>query len=161
MISHEDLLKTLRYEPETGKFFWLIPKKGRRVGDEAGKTTNAGYRLITINKKGYLAHRLAWFYVNKCWPEDVIDHINRNPLDNRIINLRAATRTQNNYNASQHANKTSGLKGVSWNRQRGAWSAQCKANGLRVFLGYFHDVHLAKEAYNTYMKSAVGEFFSE
>lgn len=114
MLTHERLKHFLSYELETGVFTRVAPCRGVRVGDPAGRKTSHGYWRITIDKKTYAAHRLAWFYVHGVWPVGDVDHMNGNRQDNRIANLREATRSLNmqNLHCATRANKT-GLLGVS------------------------------------------------
>lgn len=114
-LSHAFLLSVLAYDPATGIFRWRT-KRGPN-GDphrHAGYVmADIGYRLIHLNYKKYLAHRLAWFYVHGEWPEHEIDHINRDRADNRISNLRLATRTLNSWNtAGNIAQSFSGQKNI-------------------------------------------------
>ena len=86
-LSHEELKNILHYNPEIGLFSWLIkPSDKIKIGSIAGSVDKDGYVIITLNSKKYRAHRLIWFYVYGKWPVNEIDHINRIPSDNRIIN---------------------------------------------------------------------------
>jgi hypothetical protein len=76
--------------------------------------TITGYITIRVIYKSYLAHRLAWLYVHGEWPENLIDHINNNRSDNRICNLRKATKTENNRNTLRGSKNKSGVKSVFW-----------------------------------------------
>lgn len=71
-------------------------------------------------------HRLAWFYVHGRWPTADIDHINGNRDDNRLCNLREATRQQNIQNSKRRSDNRSGIKGVCWVESRGYWLASVK-----------------------------------
>lgn len=95
------LLKTiLRYDPETGQFTWLINSTRMKRGSVAGTTSTRGYVAIKIDGQLYKAHRLAWYFSTEVWPDSAleIDHINENKGDNRIINLRLVTRSENQKN---------------------------------------------------------------
>jgi hypothetical protein len=87
-----------------------------------------------------------------------VDHVNRNGLDNRRINLRPATRSQNRVNCPPSRNNTSGYKGVSWNRPARRWVARIGVNGRRIGLGYFADSAEAARAYNRAALEAFGEY---
>lgn len=78
----------------------------------------------------------------------LIDHINRNGLDNRKANLRMATNSQNNANKSLQSNNTSGYKGVCWDKSRKKWIVQIKLNGKRVFYKRYEDLNEAISSYN-------------
>ena len=98
-----------------------------------------GYVLISIDGTRYPAHRLAWLYIYGQWPNGQIDHINRNPSDNRIVNLREATVAENGHNAGLRIDNTSGFKGVHRHRNLLArpWQARIKFGSRRISLGYF------------------------
>jgi hypothetical protein len=87
-----------------------------------------------------------------------VDHVNRNGLDNRRINLRPATVSQNQANRGPLSNNTSGYKGVSWNRGRHKWSAIIKVAGEVTRLGFFDDPIEAARAYNQAASEAFGEY---
>jgi hypothetical protein len=71
---------------------------------------------------------------------NTIDHINRNPLDNRRSNLRPATQQQQNCNQGKQSNNTSGVRGVGWHKFKQKWRARIKLNGKRLELGYFDNL---------------------
>lgn len=91
------LRSRLRYEPETGMFFW-ISTNPRMIGKRAGYLRQDGYVVIKIDGKMYRAGRLAWLYVHGQWPADQIDHVNRSRNDDRIENLRECDSYQNHLN---------------------------------------------------------------
>jgi len=95
----------------------------------------------------YLAHRLAWLFTYGVWPVMDIDHIDRDPVNNRIANLRLATCSQNGGNARISARNTSGIKGVCWHKNTKKWQAQITVNRRNHALGYFDDINAACAAY--------------
>ena len=99
--------------------------------------------LIRLQSRLHKAHRLAWFYVYGSWPNDQIDHINRNKTDNRIANLREVTNKQNQQNASKRSDNTSGHPGVSWYKRDSKWQARIKHNQKDTHLGYFENLEEA------------------
>lgn len=136
MLTQEILKKFLTYESETGIFRWN-EDRGRVKKDEvAGSLTNWGYVQIRILGKMYSGHKLAWLYVYGEFPKLFIDHINRIRNDNRIGNLRLATKSQNSQNTTICKLNTSGHKGVSWCKREGKWRAFIKLNGKYKSLGY-------------------------
>lgn len=90
------------------------------------------------------------------WPET--DHRNGDGLDNRRVNLRCATRTQNNANSRLRSDNTSGFKGVLWNRQRRRWYARITIDGRQRHLGSFGDPGEAARAYDAAAREVFGEF---
>ena len=108
ILTQVELKELLHYAPDTGGFLWRKGRSNVVAGTRAGTPDKDGYVIIRIDKRHYRAHRLAWFYVIGVWPRAIIDHINRNPFDNRFCNLREATHSQNQHNRSMQANNTTG-----------------------------------------------------
>jgi hypothetical protein len=147
MIDHAQLQSLLHYDPETGQFIWTKPRPKIRSGQQAGCLHKSGYIHIEIFGKYYAAHRLAWFYMTKKWPEDQIDHINRNKSDNRFKNLRECNNGQNRAN-SKTTNKH-GLKGLSFAKwmNKKPWVAQITHKKKTIYLGCFATMEEAHAAY--------------
>ena len=146
-ISQKRLKELLHYDPETGVFTWLRREgKSRAVSvfnsNYAGKvagniqTDSSGHKQISIyfDKKAHKAHRLAWLYVYGKMPKGIIDHINGDSLDNRIVNLREADDFQSAWNKGKLATNKSGYKGVSLKKKSGKWVAQISYKGKKMFL---------------------------
>ena len=152
-ITAEKLREVLRYDHATGEFWWLVrPSTRVDMSKPAGTVLkDNGYRRIVIFQKRYRAHRLVWLYVYGKWPADQVDHINGDRLDNRLINLREATNTENSHNVGLKINNTSGYKGVCWHTATNKWVARIKINGKRKYLGLF--TH-AEEAHAAYCEAA-------
>lgn len=139
MISQSELKELLHYDPDTGFFTWKkSTNQSIKVGAPAKSINNKGYIVIGVGHKLYLAHRLAWLYVHGVFPE-FIDHINHIRNDNRLCNLRKATRKENGRNQSIHKHNTSGANGVSWIKKEGVWRARITVNGRSIFLGRFSE----------------------
>ena len=119
-----DIEAFLKYDPQTGNLTWLargIPKFDNKLaGKTAGTIRATGYLQIRFDKKTYLAHRVAWRLAHGNWPELEIDHINGDPSDNRLENLRVCTTLENRRNMPQRKNKTSKYMGVR--RSKNRWS---------------------------------------
>lgn len=148
------------YNADTGKFVWRMPRsRGIKTGDEAGcLCPKLGYRNLRIDRRGYLAHRVAWLFVNGEWPPGEIDHINGDRADNRISNLRLASDAENRRNSKRPVSNTSGVKGVSWCKKKKMWHAGIKYNYRTINLGYFDDVNEAGRAYQSAAMKYHGEF---
>jgi hypothetical protein len=147
------LRQRLRYEPETGKLFWLeyegMPKRGyaQWVGKEAFTSCKPeGYRQGMVGGHGCLAHRVAWALHYGEWPDDQIDHINGVTDDNRISNLRVVTNQENQKNRTMSSNNTSGITGVVWDKFRRKWRARITVNGRKLGLGRFKTLEEAAAA---------------
>ena len=147
--SPEELHRLLRYDPETGKLYWrarpesmfttssaALRWNSRFAGQEAITATSSGYRIGWLLSRRVKAHRVIWAMFHGEWPE-MIDHINGNPSDNRLENLRAATRAENAKNSRRPSNNKSGAVGVHWHQQARRWSAQIAVNGSSKHLGNF------------------------
>lgn len=153
-LTQTYLKSLISYNPLTGVFIWkarpLDSFATIRVGKAwntkcAGKAAGCvdkinGYLKISINDKSHRAHRLAWLYINGSMPVDEIDHINHDRLDNRIINLREATGTENHKNMSMDKRNKSGFTGVHWYKRASKWEASITVGGKLKYLGYFQDI---------------------
>jgi hypothetical protein len=106
----------------------------------------------------YLAHRLAWFYVNGCWPRMGLDHVNLDGLDNRLSNLREATKAENQRNTRPPRTNKSGVKGVFWRRDLQKWRAAITINGKSIHLGVFVEKRDAAESYRAAALTHFGPF---
>lgn len=133
----------LRYDPETGEFWWKQARKGRSIGKPAGSRYPIGYIYIKLKEageSGILAHRVAWLLTYGEWPEEEIDHINGDRADNRIRNLRSVTRRGNSLNRKRNSNNSSGVCGVSFHKHSRRWAACIIINGKNVWLGRFKTI---------------------
>lgn len=158
-LTQDYLKECLDYCPDTGIFTWKVrPREHFKTGWawKTINTRNAGKEAGHLNKDGYLAtrvrgnyvpmHRLAWFYITGSWPKEQMDHINHDRTDNRWVNLREATRSENHRNESLSKNNTSGFTGVYWNKQNDKWAAKVKVCGATINLGIFTKIEDAVEA---------------
>lgn len=151
-IDAEQLRSNYSYDPTTGEF-------RRRGGTRPiGYLDKHGYRVLCIGRKKYFAHRLAWLWA-KGPPPAEIDHMNGIRSDNRLENLRAATRSQNLANTRLLASNKSGLKGVSFSKRLNRWHATITVAGRQRHLGYHDSAEQAHLAYRAAAQEAFGEFF--
>jgi len=155
----ERVLELLNYDQATG-LFTRRDRRGRfQAGSVVGSLDRDGYRVMKIDGKSHQAHRLAFLVIHGYLPKE-IDHINGDPSDNRIENLRSVTRSENQRNSGKYANNTSGFKGVCWHSRDKKWQAQARdANGKRKTLGYFPTPEAASAAYNDFAMKLHGEFY--
>ena len=133
------------YAPDTGLFTRIKPVRGKSIGNIAGAVQQNGYIYIKVDNVLYKAHRLAWLHTYGKWPSMAIDHVNGIRADNRIINLRLATRSQNSANSQRRKDNTSGFKGV--HRLGNRWVARIQHEGMRLHLGMFETAEGAHAAY--------------
>lgn len=146
-LTQSRLREMLSYDHDTGHFYWRRDRTGGvRLGDVAGSVCGSGYVQIRLDGGRYKAHRLAWLYVHGAWPTDQIDHINGVRTDNRLLNLRQATRAENSQNRARGSDNTSGHMGVSWAAHINKWIAQIKVNGVGRYLGCFDSIEDAVQA---------------
>jgi len=138
-ILTQDTLKTLlNYDVNSGLFTWKVsPTNSVKKGSIAGTPDKYGYVTIRISGKLYMAHRLAWLYVYGKFPEKQIDHINHDKADNKINNLRDVSNSINQINIGIRSNNTSGVKGVTFNRQEKKWHSFIKIKGRKNHIGSY------------------------
>jgi len=157
----EEVRAHFNYDSETGILTRI--KSATRpdcIGRPAGSINSFGYLVVSFKSRPYKAHRIAWLIYYGEWPEEDIDHIDRNKLNNSIANLRKATRSQNAFNVGLRKCNTSGFRGVSFNAEWGKWFSQIIIRGEKKFLGYFKTPELASEAYERAASEAFGEFYT-
>ena len=148
-LSLERLRQVLRYEPETGNFYWIhrdtIKKK---LGTNASIIRSHGYLNICIDSTYYYTHRLAWFYVYGEWPK-VIDHIDGDKTNNRIENLRSVSQKCNVENVLKtRKHNKSGILGAV--KSKYGFYARLTSQGKQIYLGHYKT---AEEAHNVYLKA--------
>lgn len=137
-LTQEELKKYLHYSPETGIFTWEINNGNKaQKGTKAGYLTRMGYIHMTVNRKRYFAHRLAFLYMEGYLPENQVDHINRIRNDNRWCNLREVSCSCNHRNSTTKKTNTSGIKGVHWDTVNKKWRANIYPNKKHINLGRF------------------------
>jgi hypothetical protein len=158
MLTQEKLKSLLHYDPDTGIFTRLTSSGGNTIDSITGNFDKDGYLKTTIQGKTYRTHRLAWLYIYGEFPPKEIDHINCGRNDNRLLNLRLSTRSENTYNTRIFSNNTSGYKCVSWNKKAKKWRAYCNVNGKQNHLGLFETAEQAYIAYQNFARINHGEF---
>jgi hypothetical protein len=163
-LTQEYLRSILDYDPSTGAFTWKWRKdkrpnqNARDCGREAGCIRPTGYRFISVDGRHWAAHRLAFIWMTGTQPNGDVDHINLDKADNRWINLRPATRSQNCANVPCHRRNKSGLKGVHFQKDAGRWVAYITVNRTRKHLGMFATKEEAAQARASAASVLYGEF---
>jgi hypothetical protein len=153
----ERLRSRVSYDPATGNFVRMTRKGLKRDDLLAGTITYAGYVSISFWGKKYQAHRLAWLFTYGNWPVDELDHINGNRSDNRIVNLREATSTENKRNRVAKVG-SSAFKGVYWEKTKRKWVARIKIASRTRHIGCFDKEEAAAKAYDAEAASCFGPF---
>ena len=146
----QDFLKE-HFEYRDGHL-WRIKSTSNKakVGQRFGSYASEGYILGGLRGKYYYEHRLIWLYHYGKWPKECIDHINGIKDDNRIENLREATKQQNSFNRKSDRGSTSQFKGVSWHKQRKKWRADYTHKGKIYYLGLYETEEAAAKAYRKF-----------
>lgn len=148
-LTQERLKELLHYDAETGVFRHLTKTTRRNVGDIADSLQKEmGRYRITVNGRRYFSHRLAWLYMTGEWPKNEIDHIDGNPTNNAITNLRDVIRSVNceNRHGPQTDNK-SGFLGVFWEKRFHVWIAKVTVKRKSIHIGTFETPEEAHAAY--------------
>ena len=136
MITQEFLKSIVEYDKETGLF---SKKNGEKFGFK-----DSDYLRAQIGGKNYYLHRLAWLYEYGSFPKLHLDHVNGNKMDNRICNLREATRSQNLCNVAKTKRNTSGVKNVSFHKQSKKWRVVVSVEGKNKSFGLYDDIEMAE-----------------
>lgn len=143
IIDDEDFEKVSKYKwfakNHSGKYYALhsLPREG---------STRKALRL----------HR----FIMNAGPEDVVDHINGDTLDNRKINLRLCSQAENSRNRTKTKSNTSGFKGVRFHKRTKKWEARIGFNYKLHYLGLFDKIEEATKAYDAACKQLHREFAS-
>lgn len=157
-MTRAELFDLFDIDLEAGTFRWRVKTGGRvKVGEVAGNKDRGGYLNLMVRGRRYGLHRLMWLAAHGSFPEFDIDHINGDKADNRLSNLRGATRSQNLANLKRmHPKNTSGVRGVFWNSQKAKWQAK---HGQSKHIGFFASIEEARAAYDAFSYAAHGEFY--
>ena len=141
MLTQDRLKELLSYDARTGVFLRRVSTSATaREGMLAGWIDDMGYVRMQIDGRKYRAHQLAWLFAYGFISAEDIDHANQQRSDNRLCNLRLATRSQNNQNRRLETRNTSGIKGVCWDKRNGKWIAQLMVDKKNKFLGYYDNL---------------------
>ena len=155
-ITPEDdaaIIRALSCDPESGSITRRSISRSRnpasRSGRQAGHKDARGYIEVGVNGKRYKAHRLVWFFANGSWPVGVIDHINGDRSDNRIVNLRDVSQQENVHNVGTIGRQTkTGIMGVV-QMENGMFRPEIQVGESRISLGTFATIEEASASYLT------------
>lgn len=137
-----------RYDPDTGRIYHKENRKFVKSNSEAGTLDTYGYLCMTIKKKQYKAHIIAWRLYYGKWPLQELDHISGIKNDNRIINLREVSKRKNATNKKQH--RLGKLPGATFNKKRKKYITSLQVNGKSSSFGAFET---EIEAHLVYIKA--------
>jgi hypothetical protein len=159
--SRAEILSVLDYRSDAGELWWrsdtsLVNLRLR--GKRAGCLRPDGYWTIGIFGHCKMEHLLIWTIETGEWPDFEIDHRDTVRHNNQFVNLRPATRAQQQCNRGKQVNNKSGHKGVYWDSHRGRWHVHVRYMGHQRFVGRFDDVEAAARAYQQAVVEMHGEF---
>lgn len=143
MIKKSRIDELIKYNQSTGELIWKAGYCRKVVAGSAAGCVAEGYVMVRIDGENIRGHRLAWVCHYGSFPSGDIDHINGDRLDNRIINLRDVTSSENNKNKKIPKSNTSGFIGVYYYKPRKKWRVKVKSKGVDYHGGYFDDIYEA------------------
>ena len=128
---------------EGGKLIRKVAVSNARAGTIIDFIENNGYVRVRVDGKMYGVHQVVFVMFNGYLPK-IIDHVNNIKADNRIENLREATKSENGYNTKLPVNSKSGIKNVCWVKKLNSWQVKLKVKSICKVIGYFKDLELAE-----------------
>lgn len=159
VLSQDDVRALFDYDP-AGQLLWKVDRGTNKTkGRAAGWLDQHGYTRVSLNQEKFGLHRLIFLWHHGYLPLTV-DHIDRNPGNNRIENLREATLAEQARNCKAHTGRgdSSQWKGVSYHAKKRNWRAYVQADGKPTYLGSFAAEADAALAYNFAAAEAHGAF---
>ena len=149
MITQERLKELVEYRD--GKLYWREDRGCVKKGSEAGTVTKLGYIRVSLDRNIYFAHRLIWLYHYGHFPVHNIDHIDQNPANNLLENLRDVPQSENVRNATVGKDNSSGVMGVQLDKRRGRYVVRIREGDKYGYYGAFPTLEeaavRAKEVY--------------
>lgn len=150
-LTQERVRTLFDYDSESGILLRKF-KSGKLKPCGHKPTHSVGYGQVNIGEKMHLTHRIIWLWYYGSWPQNEIDHIDRDRMNNRIGNLKSVTRAENNHNKGLSSNNSSGFPGVGWSKRDKKYYAQIWINSKKIHLGYFT---APEEAYLAYQLAKI------
>jgi hypothetical protein len=147
------------FEFKDGFLYWKTPLKFSKMkpGDKAGRLVTDGHLQTCVAGNRLYNHRIIFMMVHGYMPEQV-DHIDCNPLNNQIHNLRPATNCENLKNRRLFKSNKSGVKGVIWHKKSKKWMGYVSNNSIRKTLGMFDTIEEAEKVVKSFREQSHGEF---
>lgn len=149
MLEYREALKLFRYDYETGVLYWRRRNSNRvpKTLEAGTQRKSSGYLYVQVHGRFYPVHRVVMLMCYGFYGEGLeVDHINHVRNDNRLVNLRFVTRSENMRNGSISSNNTTGVTGVYFLKDRKKYMAQIGVNRKLMFLGYFETLEEAAAA---------------
>lgn len=156
MLTQERAVELFRYD--AGVLRRRISRGRFKVGEAVGSVCTDGRLQVKVDGALHYVHRVIYL-MHHGWLPEFIDHINRDFTDNRIENLRPATRAENNRNASIRKDNTSGVKGVRLHRNR--WEARLTVDNKQHHIGCFSTKEAAEAAIQDARATMHGRFSTQ
>lgn len=133
MLKQERLHHLFEYVD--GDLVRRVDINNQKAGTVAGFPAGGGYLGVSVDGARYKVHRLVWLYHHGYFPENELDHIDREKTNNRISNLREVSRSCNMRNTKVANTNTSGVTGVCWHKGMGKWRSSVGVNRKKINLG--------------------------
>lgn len=158
VLTAEIARELLHYDPDTGilkwrhrALHWFTAQKyadrwnTRYAGNPVGRKDTQGYVQFNFYQRSYRSHRVIWLMMTGEWPKNEIDHIDHDQANNRWVNLRAVSSTENGRNRPKYCTNSSGVTGVNWHAQSGNWRAKV-GNSYCAYFKDFDEAVAARRA---------------
>ena len=140
-LTQERLKELLDYDPENGVFIRKISTNNNiKIGSISGSIDKQGYLIIWADGKRYKAHRLAFLWMEGYLPENQVDHIDRNKINNRWSNLREVSQTCNMRNRAVLKNNKYKITGISFHKKLNKIRADIRISRKLIYLGIFDNL---------------------
>lgn len=145
-----ELHEVLEYRKETGKLYWKVTLSNKVIkGTLAGGVNSGAYMRVGFNNKKYNYARTCWYIFYGVWPLHYIDHIDGNPQNNKMDNLRDVSARRNQQNLKMH--RKGNLVGATYYKKRDSYLSRAWLNGRSYFLGWHKTAESAHKSYKNFM----------